>query len=134
MFRLLSVLGALYLFYLAFGKITAAKVELTLSARETPPRLVDGFLLAASNPKPLVFFGVVMASLLGENFAAGHRIVFSVMFLIASFSILLAYARLSEAATGLFYRAVFFRVLNYAAAAVFIVFGATILANSLLRF
>ncbi|MGR3914402.1 MAG: LysE family translocator [Gammaproteobacteria bacterium] len=138
LFRWLSALGALYLFYLAFGKITDAKAAVTRlpagGARAGRPRLADGFLLAASNPKPLVFFGAVLPSLLGENAAAAHRALFSAIFLTLSFAILFAYARLSAAAAGGFHHAAFFMLLNYAAAAVFILFGVSMLANAAFPF
>jgi threonine/homoserine/homoserine lactone efflux protein len=137
LFAAVKILGALYLFYVGirhlFGRSSAFKgaaEQPHYSARPGPLALYrEAFLMAAFNPKPILFFTALFpqfidagAPLLAQFF------VLTGIFMLLSFATLIAYAMVAARARNLLLQAAFAKWLNRAIGAVFISFGAALLA------
>lgn len=80
LFMALKLVGAGFLFYIAYRMWSRAKEPLSFAqSTDLPPRSAFsatrfGFLTFATNPKPAVFFGAVFVGLLPADMALGWRI------------------------------------------------------------
>lgn len=137
LFAAVKILGALYLFYVGirhlFGRSSAFKgaTEQPLCNDRPGPLALyrEAFFMAAFNPKPILFFTALFpqfidagAPLLAQFF------VLTGIFMVLSFATLIAYAMVAARARNLLLQAAFAKWLNRAIGAVFISFGAALLA------
>lgn len=137
LFGAVKVLGALYLFYVGVrhligrSSIHSASIEHVeeLNAPLPMALLREGFLLAATNPKPILFFTAlfpqfinVTAPLLPQFF------VLTGIFMFLSFITLMGYASMAGRAKSLLVRPRFLKWINRFVGAIFISFGAALLA------
>lgn len=137
LFGAVKVLGALYLFYVGarhvFGRSSVARptTEPTASGLSAcPGRLYrEGFLLAVTNPKPILFFTALFPQFV--NAAAPLLPQFFVLtgiFMGLSFATLLAYAVVAGRARAWLVKPNFVKWVNRVVGTVFISFGAALLA------
>jgi len=137
LFGVVKLLGALYLFYIgvrhmfgrpsSLGSRASAHVE---SVQPSSLRLYrEAFFLAATNPKPILFFTALFpqfvtaqAPLLPQFFALTG------IFMTLSFFTLVGYALVASRARSLLFKPGVVKWLNRVVGAVFISFGAALLA------
>lgn len=97
----LTVMGGMYLLYLAFGLWRGAHRPLVLAARERAPAQTDGqayllgLLTNLTNPKALVFYGSIFAALLTPDLPAWVKV--------AAFAIIVANATVWHVALACFF-------------------------------
>lgn len=137
LFGAVKLLGALYLFYVGLrhllGRSSVVSTPAELSAGDasaSPRRLYrEGFLLAATNPKPILFFTALFPQFV--NVAAPLLPQFFVLtgiFMALSFITLTAYALLAGRARSLLVKPNFVKWVNRVVGSLFISFGAALLA------
>jgi len=137
LFGAVKLLGALYLFYVGlrhlFGRssVLSASVEQSASPRMPTPFALyrEAFLLAATNPKPILFFTALFpqfiepgAPLLPQFF------VLTGIFMVLSFITLLGYASVAGRARFFLIKPRVSKWINRVVGSVFISFGAALLA------
>lgn len=137
LFGAVKVLGALYLFYIGvrhvFGRTSALGSATSEHAELSPPgpfRLYrEAFLLAATNPKPILFFTALFpqfvnaqAPLLPQFFALTG------IFMSLSFLTLIGYALVASRARSVLFKPRVLKWFNRVVGAVFISFGAVLLS------
>jgi threonine/homoserine/homoserine lactone efflux protein len=137
LFGAVKLLGALYLFYIGvrhlLGRASVANQNDTKpgsAGAPSPVRLYrEAFLLATTNPKPILFFTALFpqfinaqASLLPQFFA------FTGIFMGISFCTLIGYALIGARARTLFVTPHFAKWINRVVGAVFVSFGVALLS------
>lgn len=137
LFEAVKIIGALYLFYMGlkhvFGRATVTaqrEDDGEASARPQPRKLyLEAVLTAGTNPKPILFFTALFpqfidadASLLPQFF------VLTGIFVTMSFVSLMSYAAVASRARALLARPRFAQWVNRGVGAIFISFGAALLA------
>jgi threonine/homoserine/homoserine lactone efflux protein len=137
LFAIVKLLGALYLFYVGIRHLLgrASVMNQNESSSEVvdipnPQRLYrEGFLLATTNPKPILFFTALFPqfintqqSLLPQFFALTG------IFMGLSFATLIGYALIGARARTLLLRPRFAKWMNRVVGAVFVSFGAALLS------
>lgn len=137
LFGTVKVLGALYLFYIGarhlFGHASALSASAGQPARSTVPTPLqlyrEGFLLAATNPKPILFFTALFPQFISaQDPLLPQFLLLTGIFMALSFCALLGYALIASRARSLLREAHFVRWLNRLVGGVFIFFGAALLA------
>lgn len=137
LFAAVKILGALYLFYIGIrhllGRSSAFKgpaEQPQHSARPGPLALYrEAFLMAALNPKPILFFTALFPQFIDASEPLlAQFFVLTGIFMLLSFATLIAYAMVAARARNLLLRATVAKWLNRAIGAVFISFGAALLA------
>ncbi|MCF9035359.1 LysE family translocator, partial [Acinetobacter nectaris] len=101
---LIKIIGALYIAYLSLKTIGIIKVvnkgkrtTINSNSDKTLYLIKEGFLLAATNPKPILFFGAVFPQfILKDNSFRDQFLVLSIIFIILSASILIIYALITK--------------------------------------
>jgi homoserine/homoserine lactone efflux protein len=135
-FGALKVVGALYLLYVGIlhliGRATLAApvrdpVDLTSPA---PGRLWrEAFFLAATNPKPILFFSALFPQfIIPHESLVPQFFVLTGIFMALSFLIHLGYAALGARARSFLIRPRFVKWLNRVVGSIFISFGVALLA------
>jgi threonine/homoserine/homoserine lactone efflux protein len=136
LFGAVKMLGALYLFYVGLrhllgrSSVVSTPSEHAADGSSSPRRLYrEGFLLAATNPKPILFFTALFpqfvnatAPLLPQFF------VLTGIFMALSFITLTGYALVAGRARSLLVKPNFVKWINRVVGSVFISFGAALLA------
>lgn len=136
LFAAVKTLGALYLFYLGLRQLLArssasdAGVDTAPSA--TAPAALrlyrEAFLVATTNPKAILFFTALFPQFIDARTPLlGQFLVLTGIFMVISFSSLLAYAFVARRARHLFVQPLFARWGKRLVGAVFIAFGAALL-------
>jgi homoserine/homoserine lactone efflux protein len=137
LFGAVKLLGALYLFYIGarhlFGRASAlgspanGRME---AAAISPLRLYrEAFLLAATNPKPILFFTALFPQFIDAQVPLLPQFfILTGIFMILSFFSLVGYALVAARARSLLYKPRFVKWVNRVVGAVFISFGAALLA------
>ena len=137
LFAAVKILGALYLFYVGvrhlLGRSSAFKdapQQPLSSARPRPLALYrEAFLMAAFNPKPILFFTALFPQFIDASAPLlAQFFVLTGIFMALSFATLIAYAMVATRAKKLLLRAAFAKWLNRVIGALFISFGAALLA------
>jgi threonine/homoserine/homoserine lactone efflux protein len=137
LFASVKVLGALYLFYIGarhlFGRspVLGGSVEPSISkARPSPLALFrEALLLAATNPKPILFFTALFPQFLNAQAPLFPQfLVLTGIFMALSFVTLVSYARAASQARVLLLKPHFAKWINRLVGAVFVAFGAALLA------
>lgn len=131
---LLAMIGGAYLIYLGMKKLGKLKATIANVAGEFTPSFASGYLLAITNPKPLIFFSVVLPPIAGMNASLYDIAMLSIIFVTLSFAILGVYAVLSGKILTLFRSERSVSMINGASAAIFIIMGAIICYQAIVSF
>jgi homoserine/homoserine lactone efflux protein len=136
-FGAVKVLGALYLFYLGirhlFGRNSALKVPLGRPQNRESATACglfgEAFLLAATNPKPILFFTALFPQFIHPQAPLLPQfLVLTGIFMSLSFATLVCYALIASRAGPLLVRPHFAAWVNRAVGSVLIAFGAAMLS------
>nr|WP_298137674.1 LysE family translocator [uncultured Pseudomonas sp.] len=137
LFAAVKILGALYLFYIGVRHLLVRSPALKGAAEHAPhgarPSSLalyrEAFLMAAFNPKPILFFTALFPQFIDANEPLLTQFfVLTGIFMVLSFATLIAYAMVAARAKKFLLQATFAKWLNRAMGAVFISFGAALLA------
>lgn len=137
LFGAVKVLGALYLFYIGvrhlFGRTSVVSSPANQSASSavlSPLRLYrEAFVLAATNPKPILFFTALFPQFISEHEPLlAQFFVLTGIFMALSFCTLLGYALVAARARSLLLKPLFARWVDRVVGTVFVSFGAALLA------
>ncbi len=120
-YTILKVIGALYLIYLGFKQMSNTHLKLHLSrdvkhAKRTIFRVFRrGFLVAITNPKPILFFTAVFPLFMDEKRSMALQFfIMTTTFMLISFCSLMFYGYISKKAKAWFFNEeklkIFFRV------------------------
>ena len=110
LFLAVKIIGAAYLVYLGLKQFKISKVlsDATKTIPSARPRtdisyFSEGFFLAATNPKPILFFIAIFPQFLTINTPlVSQFFTLTVIFMSISFSVLLGYGYLAKSAKNLF--------------------------------
>jgi homoserine/homoserine lactone efflux protein len=136
-FESVKLVGALYLFYLGLQHIFSRKSLFNVpTARLSNAKTVDphalyweAFLLAATNPKPILFFTALFPQFVrAEAPLLLQFFVLTGIFMTLSFVTLVAYALISSRAAPFLIKPSFANWVNRVVGGVFVVFGAMLLS------
>lgn len=137
LFGAVKVLGALYLFYVGVrhligrSSIHSASIEhLEVLNTPTPAALLrEGFLLAATNPKPILFFTALFPQFINVTAPLMPQFfVLTGIFMFLSFVTLMGYASIAGRAKSLLVRPRLLKWVNRFVGVVFVSFGVALLA------
>ncbi|WP_309376459.1 LysE family translocator [Rhodoferax sp.] len=137
LFGAVKVLGAIYLFYIGlrhvFGHASALKPTVDTTSDTSAPKPLalyrEAFLMAATNPKPILFLTALF-----PQFISAHApllpqfFVLTGIYMALSFVCLLGYAMVAVRARKVLLRPNFAKWVNRVVGSVFISFGAALLA------
>lgn len=136
LFAAVKTLGALYLFYLGLRQLlarsSASDAGVDTAPSTTAPAALrlyrEAFLVATTNPKAILFFTALFPQFIDARTPLlGQFLVLTGIFMVISFSSLLAYAFVARRARHLFVQPLFARWGKRLVGAVFIAFGAALL-------
>lgn len=137
LFGVVKVLGALYLFYVGlrhvFGHVSALNPAVDpTSGTSTPRPLVlyrEAFLMAASNPKPILFLTALFPQFIHANAPLIPQFfVLTGIYMGLSFVCLMGYALVAVRARKVLLKPNFAKWVNRVVGSAFISFGAALLA------
>lgn len=109
LFLVVKVVGASYLIYLGVRQLLASRKAMTLQqdvgsvpARSLTASFKEGFVVAATNPKPILFFTALFPQFLDvTNAVLPQFFVMTAIFMFFSFLSLTSYGYLAQRAKGL---------------------------------
>ena len=135
LFGLLKIAGAAYLFYVGVRQLRASSaVKPVIANRGRPPNLRrrdlyrEGFLVAATNPKAVLFFTALF-----PQFIDAHQpvlpqfVLLTLVFMAISYVSHLFYATLASRSRGALLKSLFAKWLSRVTGVVFIVFAVLLL-------
>lgn len=136
LFALVKAMGAFYLCYVGLrhllGRASALAPPATEAARTPPARAAlyrEAFWLAATNPKPILFFTALFPQFLDPHAPLPpQHFVLTGIFMALSFASLMGYALLAARARAVLLRPRLARWVNRAVGAVFVAFGVSLFA------
>ncbi len=137
LFGAVKLLGAMYLFYVGVRHLIGHTSALSQPGSESasgaapgPSRLYrEAFLMAATNPKPILFFTALFPQFINAQAPLLPQFfVLTSIFMTLSFFTLLGYALVGTRARSLLVRPGFAKWVNRFVGTVFISFGAALLA------
>jgi homoserine/homoserine lactone efflux protein len=137
LFAAVKVLGALYLFYIGarhlFGRSSVLAEPVEPSSGKAPPSPLalfrEALLLAATNPKPILFFTALFPQFLDAQAPLLPQfLALTAIFTALSFVTLVSYARAASHARVFLLKPHFAKWVNRLVGAVFVAFGAALLA------
>lgn len=137
LFSIVKVLGAMYLFYIGMrhllGRTSLMQVEACQadsSRAYRPYRLYrEALFIAAFNPKPILFFTALFPQFIStQEPLLPQFLILTGIFMLLSFITLIAYASVAARAKRALQRPSFLTWVNRVFGAVFIAFGASLLA------
>ena len=136
LFGLVKLLGAGYLFYVGVRQLLGRGVSLVPADGEVaaaPPArsrlFAEALLTASTNPKPILFFTALFPQFLDAHAPLLPQfLVLTGLFMALSFTSLITYAMLASRARALLARPRFTLWLNRSVGAIFVGFGAALLA------
>jgi len=136
LFGVVKLLGAGYLFWIGLRQLTGRGIALlpadgaAPAAQPAPRRLfVEALLTASTNPKPILFFTALFPQFLDAVAPLLPQfLVLTGLFMALSFASLVTYALLAARARALLARPRFTLWLNRGVGAIFVGFGAALLA------
>lgn len=137
LFGVVKVLGALYLFYVGlrhvFGHVSALNPAADPTSGTSTPRPIvlyrEAFLMAATNPKPILFLTALFPQFIQANAPLLPQFfVLTGIYMGLSFVCLIGYALVAVRARKVLLRPNFAKWVNRVVGAVFISFGAALLA------
>ena len=135
-FEVAKLVGAVYLFYIGIrhlvgrNSVMGQETDRHSSSGPSAARLFsEGFLVAATNPKPILFFAALFPQFLDTSSPLIPQFfVLTGIFMSLSFASLLAYASVAGRAKVLLLRPRIGRLINRSVGIVFISFGAMLLS------
>lgn len=136
LFGAVKLLGALYLFYVGIRHLVGGVSVLSrthdpsvVAATPSPPQLYrEAFLMAATNPKPILFFTALFPQFINASKPLVQQFfILTGIFMFLSFLTLVGYALVAERARTLLLRPRFSRWVNRIVGSIFIFFGAALL-------
>ncbi len=137
LFGVVKVVGALYLFYIGLrhllgrSSVINMPTDSVLNAITPSPRqlFMEAFLMAVTNPKPILFFSALFPQFVNANAALVPQFfILTGIFMALSFSSLMAYAVAAKRARWWFVKPSFAKWIDRAVGTAFISFGAALLA------
>ncbi len=137
LFAAVKLLGALYLFYVGarhlFGRSSVLVESAEPSSSNIPPPSLalfrEALLLAATNPKPILFFTALFPQFLNaQKPLLPQFFILTGIFMALSFATLLSYARAASQAKRFLGKPHFSKWINRVVGTVFVAFGAALLA------
>jgi threonine/homoserine/homoserine lactone efflux protein len=137
LFGAVKMLGALYLFYVGVRHLVGRATVLgptdhqfAGSSVPSPQRLYrEAFLIAATNPKPILFFTALFPQFVDAQAALLPQfLILTGIFMTLSFFTLIGYALVGSRARSLLLKPHFAKWVNRVVGTVFISFGAALLA------
>lgn len=137
LFGAVKLLGALYLFYIGlrhlFGRSVVLNIAVDSSSAESVPRLYtlyrEAFLLAATNPKPILFLTALFPQFISaEAPLLPQFFILTGIYMGLSFFCLVGYALVAVRARTVLLKPAFAKWINRFVGTVFISFGAALLA------
>lgn len=137
LFAAVKLLGALYLFYIGlrhlFGRATVLNTAVDSSVTESAPSLRtlywEAFLLAATNPKPILFLTALFPQFISVEVALLPQFfILTGIYMGLSFFCLVGYALVAVRARAVLLKPVFAKSINRVVGTVFISFGVALLA------
>ena len=137
LFSIVKILGALYLFYVGirhlFGRtsVLSAEANRPANTKAHSPYLLyrEAFFMAAINPKPILFFTALFPQFISaQEPLLPQFFILTSIFMALSFFTLLAYATVAARAKFVLQQPHFAKWVNRVVGAVFISFGAALLA------
>ena len=109
-YTVFKIIGALYLIYLGIIQILNKNTKLSVTQERTKKSLTmwsvfkRGFLVAVTNPKPILFFGAVFPLFIEEKRSVVLQFfIMSGTFLVISFCSLMFYGYISKSAKAWFF-------------------------------
>ncbi len=131
LFILVKMIGAIYLIYLGIQKyrskevlLTATDEKVSLKDRTYLPKFKEGFLIAATNPKAILFFVAFFPLFLNLNESVFPQfLVMTLTFMGLSFSSLMTYGYLAKSAKHWFADIHIIKVFHKVTGGVFIGMG-----------
>lgn len=136
LFDTVKILGALYLFYVGIrhlvGRCSIHNSENENLTYAVIPRAIylykDGFLLATTNPKPILFFTALFPQFINTDMPLLPQFfILTGIFMLLSFITLLFYANVASVARSLLIKPHFLKWINRVVGGVFISFGVVLL-------
>lgn len=137
LFSIVKTLGALYLFYVGFRHLLSrtsalsAETNQPIKTKAHNPYLLyrEAFFMAAINPKPILFFTALFPQFISaQEPLLPQFFILTSIFMALSFVTLLAYAAVAARAKFMLQQPHFAKWVNRVVGAVFISFGAALLA------
>jgi threonine/homoserine/homoserine lactone efflux protein len=137
LFGAIKVAGAAYLFYVGIRHLLGRSVVVpTQSHQATVPVAIpahflyrEGFLIAATNPKAVLFFTALFPQFIDTKVALLPQfLILTGIFMAISYAAHLGYAMIASRAKGALLRPFFVKWLNRVIGVAFISFGAILLA------
>lgn len=135
LFMAVKIVGAMYLVYLGLKQWRQAKKILPLGYGQipvTPKKIgryfIESFFLAATNPKPILFFIALFPQFLSmEQPIAPQFFILTSIFMSISFFVLCAYGYLAKTTRGIFSRGSFMQWFHRVTGSLFIIMGLSLL-------
>lgn len=134
LFLAVKIVGAIYLLYLGvcqFNKRSIFKTELNSESSENKSFrqcLIIGFLVAVTNPKPIIFFIALFPAFLDTSKAILPQfLIMTSTFMCISFCTLLVYGKISRSAKSLLYNESRIQTFNRVSGAIFVAMAAGLL-------
>jgi threonine/homoserine/homoserine lactone efflux protein len=136
LFSLLKLVGAMYLFYMGvrhlLGRTSVMAVQTSEGKNVEAPKphqlFREAFLIAVTNPKPILFFTALFPQFISTNSPLLPQFfILTGVFMTLSFIALLGYAMVAARARALLLRPLFARWVNRVVGVVFISFAAALL-------
>ena len=137
LFSAIKVAGAVYLFYVGIRHLLGHTVVVPMVANQaavsvaTPAHRLyrEGFLVAATNPKAVLFFTALFPQFIDAKIPILPQfLVLTGIFMAISYASHLGYALIASRARGVLLKPFFVTWLNRAVGAAFVSFGAILLA------
>ncbi|MDE1461288.1 LysE family translocator [Spartinivicinus poritis] len=134
LFSTVKIVGAAYLIYLGVKQFLIARSIRVLNTPEALPKrsalsyFTESFIVAATNPKPILFFVALFPQFLNVQHALLPQfLVLTGIFMLLSFISLLSYGFISKSAKGLLAKRVFMQWFHRITGGLFIMMGLSLL-------
>lgn len=135
LFLVIKIIGAIYLVFLGVKQFFIASRMTMVSAGDSPVHhkkmmtyFLEGFILAVTNPKPILFFIALFPQFLQVNQAiAPQFFVLTGIFMVLSFIVLCSYGYISRSARTLFKNTSFVQWFHRVTGSLFVVMGFSLL-------
>ncbi|MFT6202161.1 MAG: threonine/homoserine/homoserine lactone efflux protein [Candidatus Endobugula sp.] len=135
LFLAVKIIGAVYLVFLGVKQFFIASRAAMIGTDEESSEhkkitayFLESFILAVTNPKPILFFIALFPQFLQVNQAAAPQFfVLTSIFMVLSFFVLCSYGYISKSARALFKKATFVQWFHRITGGLFIVMGFSLL-------
>ncbi len=134
LFTIVKVIGALYLIYLGIKQIAISRnFHMNATKKRATPKplnayFLESFLLAVTNPKPILFFVAFFPQFLNvEHSIFGQFLILTSIFMTLSFFILMGYGCVAGSFKRVFNKPKFMQWFHRITGGLFIVMGGSLL-------